>query len=81
MWQWRDSYLVISIITLGVMTGASQFLRDLLHRPPSERDPEPGTPSPEQNNDESTVPPPLFWENSLGQVIQVRSEYDLFPDR
>jgi MFS family permease len=28
MWQWRNSYLVIAIITLVVMVAASQFLRD-----------------------------------------------------
>jgi OFA family oxalate/formate antiporter-like MFS transporter len=58
IWQWRNSYLVISIITLGVMIGASQFLRDPpKKRLPSETDSEPGTTSPEQNHRGFT-----FWQ-------------------
>ena len=52
LWQWRNSYLVIAIITLVVMVGASQFLKDPLNRPPSERNSKPGTPSVEQSGNE-----------------------------
>jgi MFS family permease len=33
MWQWRNSYLVIAIVTLIVMVAASQFLRNLPKQP------------------------------------------------
>lgn len=37
LWQWRNSYLVIAVITVVVMVGASQFLRDPVNRQPSEK--------------------------------------------
>jgi MFS family permease len=33
IWQWRNSYLLIAIITLMVMVAASQFLRNLPQQP------------------------------------------------
>jgi len=33
VWQWRNSYLVMAIVTLIVMVGASQFLRSLPVQP------------------------------------------------
>jgi len=55
LWQWRSSYLVIAAITLVVMVGASQFLKDPPKRLRSEGNGEPGASSIDQRDEGLTL--------------------------
>ena len=55
MWQWRNSYLVIAIITLIVMVGASQFLRSLPNQPLNGKNSRPAIRLADQRNEGLTL--------------------------
>jgi len=55
MWQWRNSYLVIAIITLIVMVAASQFLRPPPKQPLNGKNSRPAIRLADQRNEGSTL--------------------------
>jgi len=55
LWQWRSSYLVIAAITVVVMVGASQFLKDPPRRLSSQANGEPGASPIEQRGEGLTL--------------------------
>jgi MFS family permease len=55
VWQWRNSYLVISISTLVVMVAASQFLRGVPNRPFNGEEGKPATGLADRRNEGFTL--------------------------
>jgi MFS family permease len=55
MWQWRNSYLVIAIMTLIVMVAASQFLKNPPHQPLHGKEPSPAIELADQRNEGFTL--------------------------
>jgi MFS family permease len=55
VWQWRNSYLVMAIITLIVMVAASQFLRSLPNQPLNGKECRPAIGLADQRNEGLTL--------------------------
>ena len=55
VWQWRNSYLVMAIITLVVMVSASQFLRSLPNQPLNGKECRPAIGLADQRNEGLTL--------------------------
>ena len=55
VWQWRNSYLVMAIITLIVMVSASQFLRSLPNQPLNGKECRPAIGLADQRNEGLTL--------------------------
>lgn len=55
VWQWRNSYLVMAIITLIVMVAASQFLRSLPNQPLNGKERRPAIGLADQRNEGLTL--------------------------
>lgn len=55
VWQWRNSYLVMAIITLIVMVSASQFLRSLPNQPLNGKECRPAIELADQRNEGLTL--------------------------
>jgi predicted MFS family arabinose efflux permease len=55
VWQWRNSYLVMAIITLIVMVSASQFLRSLSNQPLNGKEGRPAIGLADQRNEGLTL--------------------------